>query len=73
MESGHDCEVAAPSRIPKRPGDRIKTDRRDALKLARLLRAGELTGIWIPDEEQEAMRDLCRSRADMKSQECKAR
>ncbi len=73
VESGHDCEVVAPSRIPKRPGDRIKTDRRDALKLASLLRAGELTGIWIPDEEQEAMRDLCRARADMKSQERKAR
>jgi len=70
---GHDCEVVAPSRIPKRPGDRIKTDRRDALKLAGLLRAGELTGIWVPDEEQEAMRDLCRARADMKSQELKAR
>ncbi len=73
VESGHDCDVVAPSRIPKRPGDRIKTDRRDALKLARLLRAGELTGIWVPDEEQEAMRDLCRARADMKSQERKAR
>ncbi len=73
VESGHDCEVVAPSRIPKRPGDRIKTDRRDALKLASLLRAGELTGIWIPDEEQEAIRDLCRARADMKSQERKAR
>ncbi len=73
VESGHNCEVVAPSRIPKRPGDRIKTDRRDALKLAGLLRAGELTGIWVPDEEQEAMRDLCRARADMKSQELKAR
>jgi transposase len=70
---GHDCEVVAPSLIPKKPGERIKTDRRDALKLARLLRAGELTGIWVPDEEQEAMRDLCRARADMKSQERKAR
>lgn len=70
---GHDCEVVAPSLIPNRPGDRVKTDRRDALKLARLLRGGELTGIWIPDEEQEAMRDLCRARADMKSQELKAR
>lgn len=70
---GHDCEVVAPSLIPKKPGERIKTDRRDALKLAGLLRAGELTGIWVPDEEQEAMRDLCRARADMKSQEHKAR
>jgi len=70
--TGHDCEVVAPSLIPKKPGERIKTDRRDALKLARLLRAGELTGIWVPDEEQEAMRDLCRARDDMKSQERKA-
>jgi len=59
--------------IPKKPGERIKTDRRDALKLSRLLRAGELTGIWVPDEEQEAMRDLTRARDDMKSQERKAR
>jgi transposase len=73
LGAGHDCEVVAPSLIPKKPGERIKTDRRDALKLARLLRAGELTGIWVPDEEQEAMRDLCRARADMKSQERKAR
>ena len=73
LGSGHDCEVVAPSLIPKKPGERIKTDRRDALKLSRLLRAGELTGIWVPDEEQEAMRDLCRARGDMKSQERKAR
>ncbi len=70
---GHGCEVVAPSLIPKKPGERIKTDRRDALKLSRLLRAGELTAIWVPDEEQEAMRDLCRARDDMKSQERKAR
>jgi transposase len=50
----------------------VKTDRRDALKLARYLRAGELTAVWVPDEEQEAMRDLCRARGDMKSQERKA-
>jgi len=72
LGAGHDCEVVAPSLIPKKPGERIKTDRRDALKLARLQRAGELTGIWVPDEEQEAMRDLCRARDDMKSQERKA-
>ena len=70
---GHDCEVVAPSLIPKKPGERIKTDRRDALKLAGLLRAGELTAIWVPDEEQEAMRDLTRARDDLKGQECKAR
>ena len=59
LGAGHDCEVVAPSLIPKKSGERIKTDRRDALKLARLQRAGDLTGIWVPDEEQEAMRDLC--------------
>ena len=60
---GHDCIVAAPSLIPRRPGDRIKTDRRDSLKLARHDRAGELTAIWVPDAEDEAMRDLVRGRA----------
>ncbi len=70
---GHDCEVVAPSLIPKKAGERIKTDRRDALKLAKYLRGGDLTAIWVPDAEQEAMRDLCRARADMKSQELKAR
>ncbi len=73
LGTGHDCEVIAPSLIPKKAGERIKTDRRDALKLARYLRSGELTAIWVPDTEQEAMRDLCRARADMKSQEHKAR
>lgn len=60
---GHDCMVAAPSLIPKRPGDRVKTDRRDATALVKLLRAGELTAIWVPDERHEAMRELTRSRA----------
>ena len=73
LEAGHDCQVVAPSLIPKKAGERIKTDRRDALKLARLLRAGELTAVWVPDGEQEAMRDLTRARDDMKSQERKAR
>jgi transposase len=59
---GHVCEVVAPSLIPKRPGERVKTDRRDAVTLARLLRAGELTGIWVPDDVHEAMRDLVRAR-----------
>ena len=72
-EAGHECQVVAPSLIPKKPGERIKTDRRDALKLARLLRAGDLTAVWVPDAEQEAMRDLTRARDDMKSQERKAR
>lgn len=73
IAAGHECQVVAPSLIPKKAGERIKTDRRDALKLARLLRAGELTTVWVPDVEQEAMRDLTRARDDMKSQERKAR
>jgi transposase len=68
---GHECLVAAPSLIPKKPGDRVKTNRRDALNLAKLLRAGELTAVWVPDERHEAMRDLVRARAaavdDLKS------
>ena len=73
IEAGHDCQVVAPSLIPKKAGERVKTDRRDALKLARLLRSGDLTAVWVPDAEQEAMRDLTRARDDMKSQERKAR
>jgi len=59
---GHECVVVAPSLIPKRAGDRIKTDRRDAANLARLHRAGELTAVWVPDAGHEAMRDLVRAR-----------
>ena len=70
---GHECTVVAPSLIPRRPGDRIKTDRRDALALARLHRNGELTPVWVPDEEQEAMRDLERCREDMKHSERRVR
>jgi transposase len=73
LEVGHECQVVAPSLIPKKPGERVKTDRRDALKLAQLLRSGDLTAVWVPDAEQEAMRDLTRARNDMKSQERKAR
>ncbi len=61
---GFTCSVVAPSMIPKRSGDRIKTDRRDAIKLARLHRAGELTAVFVPRGEDEAMRDLTRSRED---------
>ena len=61
-EWGHACEVVAPSLIPKRPGDRVKTDRRDALSLATLLRAGQLTAVWVPDASHEAMRTLARLR-----------
>ncbi len=60
---GHSCIVVAPSLIPVRAGDRVKTNRRDAVGLAKLLRAGELTAVWVPDENHEAMRDLVRSRA----------
>src|ERR671914_988570 len=63
--AGHNCVVVAPSLIPRKPGERIKTDRRDATALARLHRAGELTPVWVPDPEHEAMRDLVRARADM--------
>jgi len=73
VASGHVCEVVAPSKIPQKAGERVKTDRRDALKLAQYLRAGELTAVWVPGHEQEAMRDLTRARSDMKSQELKAR
>lgn len=58
------CSVVAPSLIPHRSGERIKTDRRDALKLARLHRAGELTAVHVPEATDEAMRDLCRARTD---------
>ena len=61
---GFHCEVIAPSMTPKRSGDRIKTDRRDAITLARLYRAGELTPVYVPREDDEAMRDLVRGRDD---------
>jgi transposase len=61
---GVECAVVAPSLTPKRSGDRVKTDRRDARKLARLLRAGELTAVYIPEARDEAIRDLCRARSD---------
>jgi transposase len=60
--AGHDCVVVAPSLIPRKPGDRIKTDRRDAINLAGLHRAGALTAVWIPDPAHEAIRDLVRAR-----------
>ena len=66
LELKQNCQVVAPSLIPKKPGDRVKTDRRDSLSLARLHRAGELTAVWVPDGEQEGLRDLTRAREDMK-------
>jgi transposase len=59
---GHACVVVAPSLIPQRPGDRVKTNRRDALALAKLYRAGELTPVWVPDPKYEAIRELVRAR-----------
>lgn len=67
------CEVVAPSLIPVRPGERIKTDRRDAVKLVRLFRAGELTEVQPPTEAQEAVRDLVRCREDAKEDLMRAR
>ena len=61
---GARCVVVAPSLVPTKPGDRVKTDRRDAFKLARLLRSGDLTPVWVPDEDHEALRDLTRARED---------
>lgn len=70
---GIDCEVIAPTLIPKKAGERIKTDRRDAAKLARCYRAGELTPIWIPDQAHEALRDLVRAREAAKHDQHRAR
>src|ERR1051325_12241218 len=67
------CEVIAPSLIPTKPGDRVKTDRRDAEKLARCHRAGELTAVWVPDDAHEALRDLVRAREAAKKDQLKAR
>ena len=70
---GIDCVVIAPSLIPKKAGERIKTDQRDAVKLARYLRAGELTAVWVPSEEIEAMRDVMRAREDTRHARTSAR
>ena len=70
---GYECTVVAPSLMPRRPGERIKSDRRDALTLARYHRSGELTTVWVPDEEQEAIRDLVRCREDFKHAERRVR
>ena len=67
------CEVIAPTLIPTKPGDKVKTDRRDAIKLARLLRAGELTSVWVPDRAHEALRDLVRAREAAKKDQRTAR
>ncbi len=64
QKSGQECMVVAPSLIPRRSGDRVKTDRRDAMQLARLLRSGDLNRVYVPDLEDESVRDLCRLRED---------
>jgi transposase len=70
---GLECMVVSPSMTPRRAGDRVKTDRRDALQLARLARAGELAPIYVPDARDEAMRDLVRAREDAVSMQRQAR
>jgi transposase len=65
---GIENKVVAPSLIPRRPGDRVKTDQRDAVQLARLLRSGDLTPVWVPDEAHEALRDLVRARDDARTE-----
>ena len=70
---GADCIIVAPSKVPRQPGDRVKTDRRDADQLARLFRAGELTGIYVPDPQDEAVRDLIRARYQVSKQQHRAR
>jgi transposase len=62
MALGAMCEVVAPTLVPVKSGERAKTDRRDALKLARNYRAGELTAVWVPDAAHKALRDLVRAR-----------
>jgi transposase len=71
--AGIDCIVVAPSLVPSKAGDRVKTDKRDAVKLARFLRSGDLTAIHVPDEATEAIRDLERARDDAKRAERTAR
>lgn len=72
-QMGVACEVIAPSLVPTKAGDRVKTDRRDAEKLARCYRAGELTAVWVPDAAHEALRDLVRAREAAKKDQLKAR
>ncbi len=67
------CEVVAPTLVPVKAGDRVKTDRRDAMKLARSYRAGDLTAVWVPNQEHEALRDLVRAREAAKQDQLRAR
>ena len=70
---GVPCEVVAPTLVPTKAGDRVKTDRRDAEKLARCHRAGDLTAVWVPDAAHEALRDLVRAREAAKADPRRAR
>ena len=72
-ELGVHCDVVAPTLVPVKSGDRVKTDRRDAVRLARSYRAGDLTPVWVPDAEHEALRDLVRAREAAKRDELRAR
>ena len=72
-ELGVKCDVVAPTLVPVKAGDRVKTDRRDALKLARSYRAGDLTAVWVPDAAHEALRDLVRAREAAKKDQLRAR
>jgi transposase len=72
-ELGVQCEVIAPTLVPEKAGDRVKTDRRDAEKLARCYRAGDLTPVWVPDAAHEALRDLVRARLAAKRDQLRAR
>src|SRR5487761_1523088 len=72
-ELGVQCEVIAPSLVPVKAGDRVKTDRRDAEKLARSYRSGDLTAVWVPDAGSEALRDLVRAREAAKQDQLRAR
>jgi transposase len=71
--AGIDCVVIAPSKVPRGSGDRVKTDTRDAIRLAHFLRSGDLVEIHVPDETCEAMRDLLRAREDAKRAQLRAR
>jgi transposase len=72
-ELGVACEVIAPTLVPRKAGDRVKTDRRDAERLARSYRSGDLTAVWVPDEGSEALRDLVRAREAAKQDQLRAR
>lgn len=73
VSQGHECMVVAPSLIPKKAGDKVKTDKRDAMSLARLLRAGELTAVYVPNTEDESIRDLVRARGEAMQVRTKAK